>query len=190
MRQVCTIAAANSEAALDPSPVVDLEPVRRDRAAVLANLLELYLHDMSAIFPIEPAADGRFGYEGLSRYWSEPDRRFPFFIVTGGRIVGFALATRGSPASNDPTDFDVAEFFVLRRHRRSGVGRDAAFALWRRLPGRWIVRVSVANREGLPFWRRIVDQFTGGTFEEHGRPGTPSEGRVLTFVSPEPDSDG
>jgi predicted acetyltransferase len=166
-----------------PPPTVDLEPVPQDQAPVLANLLELYIHDLSAIFPLEPDASGRFGYENLPRYWTEPETRFPFFIMTGGRIVGFALATRGSPATSDPTDFDVAEFFVLRRHRRSGIGREAAFALWRRFPGRWVVRVSQGNQAGLPFWLDVVGEFTGGAFEQRTRRAEPYDGQVLVFLS-------
>ena len=88
-------------------------------------------------------------------YWSEPERRFPFLVRHGTRVVGFVLATRGSPASDDPDVFDVAEFFVIRRHRRSGVGRRAAFLVWDRLPGRWIVRVSEGNTGALPFWASV-----------------------------------
>jgi len=167
-------------------PTVDLEPVPQDRAPVLANLLELYIHDLSVVFPLEPDANGRFGYENLPRYWTEPETRFPFFITTGGRIVGFVLATRGSPATTDPTDFDVAEFFVLRRHRRSGIGRNAAFALWRRFPGRLVVRVSEGNRAGLPFWQEVVGEFTGGAFEQRLRRTEPHAGRVLLFDSHRP----
>src|SRR3954469_7716061 len=90
-------------------------------AALLSNLLELYVHDMSAIFPdVRVGADGRFGYPKLPLYWSEPDRRFAFLIRCAGELAGFALVTRGSPVSDDPSALDVAEFFVLRRHRRSG----------------------------------------------------------------------
>src|ERR1700720_4514978 len=96
-------------------------------AALLSNLLELYLHDLSEVFPIELGSDGRFGYHRLPLYWSEPERRFSFLIRFEARVVGFVLVTRGSPASDDPDVFDVAEFFVVRRHRRSGVGRRAAF---------------------------------------------------------------
>jgi hypothetical protein len=89
---------------------------------VLSNLLELYLHDLSEIFPIEVGADGHFGYENLPLYWSYPDTHFAFLIRSGACFAGFALATRGSPATDDPQDLDVAEFFVLRRYRRAGVG--------------------------------------------------------------------
>lgn len=125
---------------------VVLEAAVAQDAALLSNLLELYLHDLSEAFPsIELGADGRFGYEKLPLYWSEPERRFPFLIRYGGFVVGFVLATRGSPASDDPAVYDVAELFVLRRHRRSGVGRRAAFLLWDRLPGRWIAEVSLEH---------------------------------------------
>jgi predicted acetyltransferase len=126
---------------------------------------------------------GRFGYDALPRYWEEPDRRFPFLIRRGEQVVGFALVTRGSPATKDPSDLDVAEFFVLRRHRRSGAGRDAAFELWDGMPGRWIVRVAVANAPALPFWRAVVQEYTGGAFEERRLPGRVSDCAVFVFRS-------
>src|SRR4051794_17936192 len=85
---------------------------------LLANLLELYMHDLSETFAIQLGADGRFGYPRLASYWSEPERRFPFLIRQHGNVVGFVLAQRGSPMSDDPDAFDVAEFFVLRSERR------------------------------------------------------------------------
>jgi predicted acetyltransferase len=168
---------------LSASETVSLEEATPDVAPLLANLLELYIHDLSEIFPIDPGPDGRFGYEKLALYWSEPGTRHAFLIKHGARVIGFALATRGSPATDDPMDLDVAEFFVLRRHRRSGAGRDAAFALWNRLPGHWVVRVSEANRAGLPFWSEIVRLYTGGAFTEGARPGDPHGWRVFTFDS-------
>ena len=162
---------------------VSLEATTPDAAPLLANLLELYMHDMSELFAIEPGPDGRFGYEKLGLYWSEPDKRHAFLIKRGESVVGFAFAMRGSPATDDPTDLDVAEFFVLRRHRRSGTGREAAMALWNRLPGHWVVRVLETNRAGLPFWSEVVRAYTGGAFVESVRPGTPDDWRVFTFDS-------
>jgi predicted acetyltransferase len=167
----------------ETSEQVTLERATPAAAALLSNLLELYMHDLSEIFPIDLDADGRFGYDHLPLYWSEPDTRHAFLIRRGADVLGFALATRGSPATDDPTDLDVAEFFVLRRYRRSSVGRQAAFALWDRLPGNWVVRVSEANRAGLPFWGKIVGAYTGGVFTESTRPGRPNGWRVFQFTS-------
>jgi predicted acetyltransferase len=162
---------------------VVLEPATQRDAAVLSNLLELYSHDLSDVFVLEAGADGRFGYEKLPLYWSEPENRFPFLIRTGARLAGFALVTRGSPASDDPNDFDMAEFFVLRRRRHSGVGRRAAFLLWDRFVTRWNVRVSEGNLKGLRFWANVIDEYTSGTAVETTRSGTPHAWRVFSFNS-------
>src|SRR6184192_14044 len=165
------------------SQEVVLEVATPRDAPLLSNLMELYLHDLSEVFPIQLGADGRFGYEKLPLYWSEPGNRFPFLIRCGTRVVGFALATRGSPASDDPDDFDVAEFFVVRQYRRSGVGRRATFLLWNRLSGHWIVRVSEGNRRALPFWAAIIAEYTSGALSESTRSGSPHAWRVFSFNS-------
>ncbi|MBS0418318.1 MAG: hypothetical protein JSR66_11435 [Proteobacteria bacterium] len=152
-------------------------------AGVLANLLELYSHDLSDVFALELGTDGRFGYEKLSLYWSEPERRFPFLIRAGTRLAGFALVTRGSPASGDGDDFDMTEFFVLRRYRRSGVGRRTVFLLWNRFAAQWSVRVAEGNQSGLRFWARVIGEYTGGAAEETTRPGSPQAWRVFSFNS-------
>ena len=162
------------------------EPVALERATpemspLLGNLLELNIHELSEIFPVELGPDGRYGYPNLPLYWTEPAIRHPFLIKCGARVAGFALATRGSPAGEDPTDLDVAEFFVLRAHRRASVGRRAAFLLWDGLPGRWVVRVSEANRAGLPFWSEAIGSYTGGAFRVESRPGRPAGWRVFRF---------
>jgi predicted acetyltransferase len=167
------------------SQAVALEVGTPESAPLLSNLLDLYLHDLSTIFPIGIGADGRFRYDKLPLYWSEPEKRFAFLIRLGVRPAGFALVTRGSPATDDPRHLDVAEFFVLRAYRRTGVGRQAAFLLWNRLPGQWVVRVSEANRAGLPFWQGTVQQYTRGAFSESKRPGSPHSWRVYQFDSNE-----
>jgi predicted acetyltransferase len=159
---------------------VSLQRATPDMDPVLRNLLELYIHDLSEIFTIELGVDGLFGYDNLARYWTEPATRHAFLIKDGDNVAGFAFVTRGSPASDNPEDLDVAEFFVLRGHRRSGVGRQAAMALWDVVPGDWVVRVSEANRAGLPFWSEVIRSYTSGDFVESAQP----EGwRVFRFAS-------
>ncbi len=160
---------------------ITLEVAGASSAPLLSNLLELYVHDLSEIFAVEIGADGRFGYEYLPLYWSEPEKRFAFLIRCGRGLAGFALVTRGSPASDDPEALDLAEFFVLRSYRRSGVGRRAAFLLWNRLKGRWVVRVSEKNRAGLPFWEAIIREFTQDEFAKRDHPGKSHVFRVFSF---------
>jgi predicted acetyltransferase len=123
--------------------------------------MQLYCHDLSVFFGLEVGADGRFGYPNLPLYWTEPDRRFPFFITADARLSGFALVMRGSPASSDPDVLDVAEFFVLRTQRRSGVGARAARLLWDLYPGAWTVRAATGNETAVHFWRQTIGAYCG-----------------------------
>lgn len=170
--------------ALSRSGGVSLHPASEADSTLLANLLELYVHDMSEVFPhVQLGTDGRFGYSRLPLYWSEPERRFAFLIRCDGRVAGFILVTRGSPAVPDPNVLDVAEFFVLRQYRRAGTGREAAFLLWRRLRGRWIVRVLEKNAGALGFWHDIIAAFTGAHFDERRLTTGPNEWLVFSFDS-------
>jgi predicted acetyltransferase len=177
----------DTDADQDLSGSITLVRATEKDASLLANLLELYIHDLSAIFRhVEIGEDGRYGYPGLPRYWSDPARRFAFLIRCQGRVAGFALATRGSPLSDDSNVLDVAEFFVLRRYRASGVGRRAAALLWGGLPGRWMVRVGAANTAALEFWTRVITEFANGAATQEEREGPaerPSRWRVFTFES-------
>jgi predicted acetyltransferase len=91
------------------------------------------------------------------------------------------LATHGSPVAADPDVYDVAEFFVMRQYRRSGVGHAAAFLLWNRFPGVWTVRVSEGNAGAVSFWSDVVADFARGSATISSREGNPSAWRVFLF---------
>jgi predicted acetyltransferase len=168
---------------MNPPNDVTLVPATSADAPLLSNLLELYMYDLSEIFSLELGTDGRYGYERLPLYWSAPESHFPFLFRCGGRTAGFAFVTRGSPAGEHPDDLDMSEFFVLRSCRRGGVGQRAAFLLWDRLPGQWVIRVSERNLPALPFWERAVREYTGGAYREKQHPGKTHMFRVFSFRS-------
>jgi predicted acetyltransferase len=140
---------------------VDVFRATNEEMPVIANLLELYAHDFSEFHSVELGPDGRFGYPDLPLYWSEPERH-PFLIRVDGKLAGFALIREILPVSGTNSIWDMAEFFVLRAYRRSGVGTNAAKAVWRQFPGNWQVRVMRSNRVGLGFWLHAIDEFAGG----------------------------
>ena len=167
----------------DPIDAVTLQRATPDMAPLLENLLTLYIHELSGVFGIDIGADGRFQYDKLPLYWSETETRQAFLIRAGGRVAGFALVTRGSPATTDPQDLDVAEFFVLRRFRRTGVGQRAAALLWNALPGSWVVRVSEGNTPALAFWKNALQSYAPLGFSETRRQGSPHPWRVFHFTT-------
>jgi predicted acetyltransferase len=142
--------------------LVEIARASKEQAPILANLLELYAHDFSEFHELELDAEGRFGYEQLPLYWKERDRH-PFLVKVDDKLAGFVLIRKGSQVSNDENVRDVAEFFIVRRYRRLGIGMKAAHDVWRRFPGKWEVRVMERNGNAKEFWGRAIGEFTGET---------------------------
>lgn len=129
--------------------------------AALENLMQLYVHDFSEQWSDqargEVGPDGRFESYPLDAYWTEPER-VPLLIRRGGHLAGFALLNTHSH-SGRAIDRSVAEFFILRKHRRGGVGLAAAQAILARYPGVWEAAVARRNTGALPFWRKVAASF-------------------------------
>jgi len=154
---------------------------------VLANLLELYAHDLSEFFDLRLQADGRFGYPLLPRYWEE-EGRFPFLVKVDGQLAGFVLVSRGSRVTGDARVWDMAEFFVVRRYRKQGIGAAVAGEVWRRFPGSWEVRVLEANEPARMFWGAAIGAFTASEVRESAVELQQKRWILLSFVSPEADA--
>jgi predicted acetyltransferase len=124
----------------------------------LENLMQLYIHDFSEHWAGsangEIGDNGRFTPYPLDAYWREPSH-LPLLLRLEGRLVGFALLNDHSHTGR-PLDRNVAEFFVVRKHRRGGVGREAAATIFSRFPGQWETAVARRNVAALSFWRRVV----------------------------------
>ena len=139
---------------------IELVPAAPDQQPILANMLELYAHDFSEFHELELGVDGRFGYPYLPLYWSDPNRR-PFLVRVDGKLAGLVLVKSGSELSGDETVWDMAEFFVVRRYRRRGIGTYMAHEVWRQVPGLWEVRVMESNHSAHLFWAHAISGFTG-----------------------------
>ncbi|ATC23138.1 GNAT family N-acetyltransferase [Caulobacter vibrioides] len=157
-----------------------------DEAAIIANLMQFYLHDFSELWfdravEGELGPDGRYsGYPGLETYWRDPVREAWLFRI-GGLPVGFALV---NDFAHSPTPIDraVAEFFVVRKHRRRGVGLAAAHALFGSAWGVWEAATVRRNTAARAFWRRVAETYPGvRDVVEEDRQDARWDGEVLTF---------
>lgn len=135
-----------------------------DRAAaaeqpVIANMLQLYIHDFSELFAGTQRCD--LDDDGLYRpdiplghWWRLPDH-VPLLIRVDGRLAGFALINDHGH-SGLAVDWNVAEFFIVRKYRRTGVGMAAAHAIFSRWPGLWEAAVMRANTGARAFWAGTI----------------------------------
>ncbi len=131
-------------------PVSIVTAAPRDRETI-ANLLQLYLYEMTADLPFPIGRDGRFGYDYLDRFWQHP-----YLIFCGADLAGFALIIDESPVTGEAGRFFVAEFFVLKAYRGQGVGSAVFHAIVGRHPGRWQVGVIEKNAAAAAFWKKAT----------------------------------
>lgn len=154
-----------------------------EQKSIVANLLELYAHDFSGFHELHLGEDGRFGYPDLPLYWQDANRH-PFLVRVDGRLAGLALIRKGSQVTGNEAVWDMAEFFVVRGHRRRGIGTQVAHQVWRRLPGWWEIRVMQANAPALEFWERAVQSFTGKSVPSSSFDGNGACWNLFSFESP------
>jgi predicted acetyltransferase len=121
-----------------------------EEQAALAAMMQDYITDMAAFVPgVRPGQ----AYPHFDLYWSEPDSRWPFWLCIDDAKAGFALVrhTEG--------ETQMAEFFVARSFRRTGIGLAAARRLIVRFPGRWRITQRQINWPAIAFWHRVLDGF-------------------------------
>lgn len=149
---------------LNSAAHVEVIAASPEQEPVLANMLELYVHDFSELMDLKLGPDGRFGYKSLPLYWKESNR-YPFLIMADGHLAGFVFVRGGSAISDEADVWDMAEFFIVRGFRRQRVGTHAAQEIWKRFPGKWEVRVTDRNEKARNFWDRAVGEFLGKTIK-------------------------
>jgi len=132
---------------------------------VLQNLAQLYCYDFSEVLEMHVGESGRFSDFDLAPYWLD-DSQHPFLLRVEDKLAGFALVAERSKVTGKSGVFDMTEFFVLRRFRRRGVGRAAAFAAFDRFTGVWEVRQREENPDATAFWRRAIGEYTRGHYKE------------------------
>jgi predicted acetyltransferase len=114
-----------------------------DRAAI-ENMMQLYTHDFSEHWTGRAEGDlddrGRFAAYPLDPYWTDPSH-VAFLIHVDAKLAGFALINTLSH-TRQPLDRNVAEFFIVRKYRRSGIGLQAAHAIFDLYPGQWEAAVT------------------------------------------------
>lgn len=149
---------------LNSAADVEVIAASPEQEPVLANMLELYVHDFSEFMDLKLGPDGRFGYQSLPLYWKESNR-YPFLVMADGNLAGFVFVRGGSAISDEADVWDMAEFFIVRGFRGRRVGTQAAQEIWKRFPGKWEVRVTDRNEKARSFWDRAVGEFLGETIK-------------------------
>jgi predicted acetyltransferase len=146
---------------------VEILPAQVEDKPVLRHLLQLCLHDYSEFNGKEVSDHGLFDYPYLDYYWTELGR-YPFLVRVEGKLAGFVLVRRLEVEGYEPL-WQMAEFFILRKYRRQGIGRSVAHRIFDRFEGRWEVTQEEGNLSAQAFWQQIAAEYNqdkGRCFEE------------------------
>jgi predicted acetyltransferase len=140
-------------------PGLAIEVALPGERGLIDNLTQLYVYDFSSLFAGTPrldlGPDGRFVLDPpLDATW-QVDDHLTLLFRWQGHPAGFALINRHSHMAT-PTDSAIAEFFVVRKYRRLGIGVAAARAIFGAWPGQWEVAVMRANTGAIGFWDRAI----------------------------------
>lgn len=133
-------------------------PVLESEKAQLRSLLRDYIRELSAYDPSLVTVDGVYDYEIPDLYWTEPTHR-PFWLKADGEAAGFALVRRVADGHTE-----MAEFYVLPKFRRKGVGLLGARTVIANFSGPWELSEYLANPGSIAFWHKVLE---GRAFTEH-----------------------
>ncbi|HEX2585478.1 MAG TPA: GNAT family N-acetyltransferase [Steroidobacteraceae bacterium] len=141
---------------------IDIRRAEVSDRVPLYRMLDLYQYDLSDIYPQEINAQGEYGYN-LDRYWNDPVCH-AFIATVDGFYAGFALVD--ARVKIGASGYWMDQFFILKKHRRAGVGSTLATKVFSTLPGHWEIGQMPANLDAQSFWRRVISKYTGGRYSE------------------------
>ena len=66
--------------------------------------------------------------------------------------------------TDEPIDHGIAEFCILPKYRRMGVGRAALFQIFDRIHGKWHLKMHPHNTVAKKFWCNVIAEYTNGNY--------------------------
>ena len=157
---------------------VTLVLITEETRHILRNMFTVYFSELSAWddlvdfnehgLPVWTAFDlpqPRSHDECADYNWWIRDFCELLLIEADGRPAGFVIINVGPQHLPPDVDFEMLDFFVAHKHRRRGVGRQAARLAFDRHRGRWEVAELEGNQAAVAFWNRVVSDYIGGRYE-------------------------
>ncbi len=156
---------------------IELVEVAEAQKSVLRQMLELYEYEFSRFNDNDINDYGYYGYRYFDHYWTEPGRH-AFFIKVKGKYAGFAMVNDFCYLIEGKA---MAEFFVMVKYRRQGVGRVAAAKIFSMFPGNWEVIQHEKNHDAKAFWETVIHKYTRNKYEIKAVTTEDWEGRAILF---------
>ena len=131
---------------------------------IIRNLMQFYMYDFSEFVNLDVEENGLFvAYKNLVDYWND-ENRFTYLIQKDKKHIGFVLVRFVEEQQRNY--FSIAEFFVMKKYRRKGIGKFIATQIFNSHKGKWEVYQKENNKAAQLFWKKIINEYTNGNFKE------------------------
>ena len=97
------------------------------------------------------------------------------------RLAGFILVNKYGVVDTEPIDYSIAEFFIMKKYRRRGVGKIAVFNVFNKFHGIWEVKELAENINAHVFWRKVIGDYTSNNYKELNNSCGAWEGPIQRF---------
>lgn len=138
-----------------------------EQKPIIKNLARFYVYEFSRYSGEDIPEDGLFVASetcfNFSDYWSKAGH-YPFVIFVKNKLAGFILINKKSRSSD--IDWHLAEFYIIAKFQRKGIGRKVAITLLSKFTGTWEIGQIAKNLPAVNFWRSVIQQFTKGEYTE------------------------
>ncbi len=142
-----------------------LYELKEEEKEILYNLMQLYTYELS--FYEDENINFKILDNGLYKiskyvdlYWKE-ETRHAYIVKVDGQLAGFALERFNENNMNE-----IAEFFVIYKYRKIGVGSFMANEIFKRYKGKWEIKTLLKNKPAQKFWRTVVKNASNGNYNE------------------------
>ena len=148
---------------------ITLDRVSPDKKDALFRLLQYSLFEESLSDLNDMNDDALFDYPWFDAYFVEQEREAYFIREQGAKtLLGFVMVRK-----HEDDRHSIAEFMVLPKYRRRGVGTQAAKACFALHGGLWEVKPVYGSESAYRFWWQTIHQVAQEAAVEEG---------VFTFV--------
>ncbi len=162
---------------------IQVTPANIQERPILRHLMELYQYDFSEFDNSDLGPLGLYDYPYLDHYWVEPERS-PLLVRVDGKLAGFVLVARYNYLTGAKDTWVMAEFFILRKYRHQGIGEYVARCIFEQFQGAWQVGQINENPGAITFWRKVIQLYTRGNYQEYILDNDNWHGPVQVFISP------
>ena len=141
---------------------IKIQKGTKENLKIARNLVHYYIYDMGIPMGWDPREDGVFdGCDEMAENWT--NEKYHSYLIYNGEIpIGFAVVKE---LDENEIEYEIEEFFVLRRYRKKNIGKKIAVKLFESFKGRWQIRILKQNTPAISFWKRVLTTYTNNKYK-------------------------